>query len=598
MNRIRSIYSFLLFTFLSFNLCSCINEPVDDEEQKKSEIVSAYLNEKITSLYALCKIVLDQESLVLAYNSEEKDGRFSYVLYVNDGSSIDINNSIIEYDGPVPDISVGYDGDYYWMLNGDWIVWKNKKVPVVDTSLLPRITTYADAWSLSIGNSDEKLPIDPNPYESYSYISLEGLNDGVSLKMIFSSGHECLLPTAKGFDKLPDGVLEDSFYKDIFLDAGISLTSRKTLAAADYLGLSLEGISFTSTVDIDLQKAIMTGDSTDVNGRLLYPDGEPRYKAIFVVGGSARNHGYTLGATGLERIRQYVRLGGSYVGICAGAFLACDGYDNVWNYKHYLHLWPSVMLHTGLSKVYTGIRVGPDSPLLQYYDFGGDAFLSEVYHNGGGYVDEVPDGTEILARFDYPSVTSVHNQPAAWAYKENNEYGRLIMEGSHPEYSEGGENRDFVASLIQYAFDGRGTVSIKGFLRKGTPRFMDKSTEDNLPAYTKIGDLQTHHFAVYIPSEARGITITLDADDSFDMTLMLDRESYAFEGSAKYVDESIGGKKILSFPELDEGIWYIGVKCRTTVDVSEEEFCQSYSGRLDVLNGVPYSILVDWDNEG
>ena len=33
----------------------------------------------------------------------------------------------------------------------------------------------------------------------------------------------------------------------------------------------------------------------------------------------------------------------------------------------------------------------------------------------------------------------------------------------------------------------------------------------------------------------------------------------------------------------------------TTVDVKETETGQTYSGRTDVLNGVPYSVVVKWE---
>jgi len=84
------------------------------------------------------------------------------------------------------------------------------------------------------------------------------------------------------------------FYKDVFMDAGVSLTTRNTLAAASYLGYSLESVSCSEKADTAWQNTIIAGDSTDTNGRLLYPDGQPRYRLFFVCGGNSRNHGKSL----------------------------------------------------------------------------------------------------------------------------------------------------------------------------------------------------------------------------------------------------------------------------------------------------------------
>ena len=86
-------------------------------------------------------------------------------------------------------------------------------------------------------------------------------------------------------EKLPV-VPQKAFYKDVFLDAGVGLTSRKFLYAARYLNMLTEGISFSrsnaSGEEVNLQNSIVAGDESDTNGRLLYPDGQPRYRLLFV----------------------------------------------------------------------------------------------------------------------------------------------------------------------------------------------------------------------------------------------------------------------------------------------------------------------------
>ncbi|MBQ9214329.1 MAG: hypothetical protein IJ150_10385, partial [Bacteroidales bacterium] len=287
--------------------------------------------------------------------------------------------------------------------------------------------------------------------------------------------------------------------------------------------------------------------------------------------------------------------GGSYVGTCAGAFLASSGYDNHRNYPYYLSLWPEVMNHTGLSNVYTGMFIEKDSPLLNYFDFGEDNYVEDVRHNKGGYPVSLPPNTEILARYDSPGKNDVHLQPSIWAYKSDMKSGRVIMEGSHPEEVSSGERRDLTAAMMLYAVDGQGKTPLKGFLKNGIPRIMDKNAEDANPLFTKIGDMQCHHFAVRIPSGAKNIKAKVESDIGCDMALMMRQGTFAYPDSADYYVAAGGPCQELEFQTLDEGIWFVAVQCLTTVSVEEVGYGQEYSGRVDVLNGIPYEIVVSWD---
>lgn len=389
-------------------------------------------------------------------------------------------------------------------------------------------------------------------------------------------------------------VPNEVYYKDIFLDAGIGLTARTSLFAADSLGLSLEGVSLARTNprpdEQALQTAILSGTPDDENGRLLYPDGAPRYRVLFVCGGSSRTHAGSLDSAARAHMRQFVQQGGSYVGDCAGAFLAAKGYDSHADYPGYLALWPGVVQHTGLDNVYTGMLVEKNSPLLAYADFGGDGYINSIRHNKGGYPQSCPDGTEILARYDYPGKSSVHRQPSAWAYKPDRQTGRVVLEGSHPEEVRSGERLAFTEALIRYAADGVGTVSVKGILENGKPRTMDGSE--------KVGDLQCHHFATWIPAEAQNVCFTVESPVECDLKLRLCRDTYAFPARASHASDGKGPSQQLTLDRLEPGLWYVSVQCLTTVTVVSTEYGQEYTGRTDVLNGVPYTITVSWENHG
>lgn len=391
------------------------------------------------------------------------------------------------------------------------------------------------------------------------------------------------------------------FYKDVFLDSGIGLTSRKFLYAARYLGLSTEGVSLprsgATIEDSILQNKIIAGDENDTNGRLLYPDGQPRYRLLFVNGGSSTTHGKSLNETALHNMRLFVQNGGSYVGTCAGAFFASNGYDSNYDYPYYLSIWPYMMNHTGISGGVTGMFVEKDSPLLQYYDFGGDDYVSEIRHNKGGYPVELPSDTEVLARYDYPAKPDVHNQPSIWAYKYDSIGGRVVMEGSHPEEVSSGERRDLTAAMIQYAMDGVGMTSIKGILHNGEARLMDKTTEDDNPLYTKIGDLQCHHFIVDIPKSAHDITVTIDSNTDCDLALMMCHDTFAYPEDADFISSNKGAYQQLLFSTLEPGIWYVAVRCLSTIEAKGTDYGQSYTDPLGVLNGVPYQVTVLWHED-
>ena len=122
------------------------------------------------------------------------------------------------------------------------------------------------------------------------------------------------------------------YYKDIFMDSGIRLNSRHDLPVSRFLGLSIENfVSATHSPDMLtlrdtlLQREILVGCEDDQNGVLLYPDGEPRFRVLYMNGGKAAGHGKSLGVKGRKNMQDYIANGGSYVGTCAGAYIASMG---------------------------------------------------------------------------------------------------------------------------------------------------------------------------------------------------------------------------------------------------------------------------------
>ena len=388
--------------------------------------------------------------------------------------------------------------------------------------------------------------------------------------------------------------IAQGYYKDLFMDGGVGLTSRTSLAAAEYAGLSME---YLATDDSSIQAKVMIENEYDYNGVLLYPDGKPRFRVIYTNGGKATKHGNSLGEKGRNRVKTFYYNGGSYTGSCAGMFISSISYYSTDTWGSYYHIWPGRTKTTGLISTSTGHFIPENSLLLQYYDFGGDFYIDSVRHNKGGYAREdidFPPETEVLLRYDLP-VWNMHEKVSCWAYKKFNNNGRIVIIGSHPESSISGECLDLMTAILLYAIDGQGDININGTLYNGQKCIMDKSTIENDPAYTKIGDKQYHHFKIEIPEGVSKLSVVLDGEDRYHLNLYLKREDFAFRSGADYADTTDGANKTISVSELSSGTWFVGVECATTIGTINRDWGYEYTGNLDVLNGVSYSITASWD---
>jgi len=405
----------------------------------------------------------------------------------------------------------------------------------------------------------------------------------------------------------PAWAVIEGYYKDLFMDGGKNLTSRTSLPAAALLGLSME---YLATGDANLTLKVMVetddGDWQDDNGVLLYPDGEPRFRCFYSNGGDSIAHGATLGEDGRQRVRDFYANGGGYTGSCAGSALptirVTTSSTNTSYREEYYHIWPARGRYTQLAASYTGHDVPIDSPLLDYYDFGGDNYIASVRHNGGNYTIEDDSfywctGTEVLTTFaepivgDDPDYQPFMGHVSAWAYKEDANSGRLCPCGSHPESIESGERRDMMAAFLQYAMDGNGDPAVKAALENGVTRQMN---DNSTTGHEKIGDLQYHHFTVDLPAGMSWLTISLNGA-AYDLNLFVRQGDFAFAGEPDVVDANndSGSDETITIVNPSGGTWYIGVKCATTVTSVQGDH-SVYSGALGVLNGVAYSITAEW----
>jgi hypothetical protein len=378
------------------------------------------------------------------------------------------------------------------------------------------------------------------------------------------------------------------------MDAGVELNDRTILPAAKELGLEME---YLATEKRDLQDSVLISNIYDENGVLLYPDGAPRFRILYTVGGKATKHGNSLSESGRNNIRNFYFNGGSYVGTCAGAFIAGLGTTVGINNPAYYHIWPGYMYGAYFPTGNTNHTIPGSSPILQYFDFGNDNHIQNVYFAGGGYAYEngnLPAGTEEILRYDMPDFAA-HNTISCWAYKKNVQSGRFVAIGCHPEGYSSGEQLSLMEALILYALDGQGSVQLKDELFNNQTRFMDQSTSDNNPDYCKIGDMQYHHYKVTLPDYVNYLNIELDSKDSKKLQLYLKFLDYAFEDSSDYSAIDSGLTKSIQISSPQSGSWYIGVKCADVVVAKQRYWGYAYVDNLQVLNGISYSIVASWD---
>jgi len=406
----------------------------------------------------------------------------------------------------------------------------------------------------------------------------------------------------EGYDyEVRTDVPNKAFYKDLFMDTGLWMSAYRTMPVVDYLSLDYEYFFAPEANEVNqsLQENAYCGSEEDLNGVLLYPDGEPRFKIVYVNGGLASYHGRSLRAQGRNIFRRFVSGGGSYIGSCAGAFLASYGLaDDNETVRGYLGIWPGFADNTRYM-VDLQYDIPEGSPVLQYYDFGGNGRLDFIHHENGPFFSrwDSVEGTEVLAfnRVDnYPS----DGWPSVLAYKADTFSGRVIPSGGHPEQVPDGEGRDMMASYVRYAVDGLGAAKVKALLSNGERCVMDKSTADNDPLHTMIGDKQCHHFVFALPKGASDVRIELESLKDCNLSLFLAKGTFAFRQDAQYSVENCDSIKVLEFDKLEEGLWYIAVQSEESVECEFKEHGYKYSGKTWLLNGAPYSICVIWNQKG
>ncbi|QDE36866.1 hypothetical protein GR632_00800 [Chlamydia psittaci] len=173
-----------------------------------------------------------------------------------------------------------------------------------------------------------------------------------------------------------------------------------------------------------------------VNGRfLLYdPLWELSARLLVIPGGADRPYHKILHGLGTARIDNYIREGGSYLGICAGAYFACKRLSfrepdaSLYQADRGLGFFPGRAVGPAYNQVFSytspvGVRAAP--LLFSNFPMPGWALF-----NGGPYFEHADTYQEICVEARYEDLP---NQPAA-IISRRLEKGLVILSGLHIEY--------------------------------------------------------------------------------------------------------------------------------------------------------------------
>lgn len=181
--------------------------------------------------------------------------------------------------------------------------------------------------------------------------------------------------------------------------------------------------------DIEVTKLDADGIRAGLNG----------YDVVIFTGGSGGKQANTIGLLGREQVRRFVEAGGGYIGICAGAYLACDGFS--WGVKVLDAKTPSPKWERGHADLEIEATPAGQKTL------GLPEKSTVIYHNGPVLTPAnnpaIPDYEPLVF---FRTETAQHGSPAGLQVNSPAMArgafgrGRVIACSPHPEQTAGMEN--------------------------------------------------------------------------------------------------------------------------------------------------------------
>ncbi len=188
---------------------------------------------------------------------------------------------------------------------------------------------------------------------------------------------------------------------------------------------------------------------TKVSGKQIADGVLKDFDVVIFSGGSGSKEAAAIGAAGRENVRNFVREGGGYVGICAGAYLACTGFSwgvGVLNAKTVSSKWQRgkgevEVEFTPLAPRVTGLAEGKKS-----IHYANGPIITADHREGIAPFEPLAIFRTELAEHDSPKGVMV-NAPAI--VRGVFGQGRVVSSSPHPEQTEGMEH--FIEHAVRWA---------------------------------------------------------------------------------------------------------------------------------------------------
>jgi putative intracellular protease/amidase len=183
------------------------------------------------------------------------------------------------------------------------------------------------------------------------------------------------------------------------------------------------------------------------------------FDVVVFTGGSGSRQGNTLGEEGRENVRNFVREGGGYVGICAGAYLACTGFSwgvGVLDAKTVSPRWRRGRGNVQVEVTAAGEEVSGISPGIHDVRYANGPILAPHGRDDIPPFETVAYFRTELAENDTPVGVMV-DAPAIvrGIFGE----GRVVVSSPHPENTEGLDGT-FAPAAVRWAAGSRTPAAV------------------------------------------------------------------------------------------------------------------------------------------
>ena len=269
----KSIIRIPLFGILVLSLLSaCLDKTPEHMQGDPHLDVVLKLNKNVDGLRHLASACMAEDSIVVFNIEHNADKSVCYLLGMKEGDSVELFSEIISDLVRVPELSMEKEDDvFFWTIDGTPLLDSDgNKVAVADLTKTLSFFLQDESVFCKVNNS----VVGVYPFTKADYlakdVSFEYDIDKHGFVLSLSSGYRTVIPTINDFSILCQDEQNRSFYKDVFLDAGVALTSRRSLAASEYLGLSLEGICFSSWSP-DSKDATLLGSTPTISTSPCWP---------------------------------------------------------------------------------------------------------------------------------------------------------------------------------------------------------------------------------------------------------------------------------------------------------------------------------------